>query len=148
MQPILGLVVPCFNEHEMLEETIKQLSAVLGELIEKNKISSKSCMFLVDDGSKDSTWEIIERHAIKDGMVSGVKLAGNVGHQNALMAGLEVAIKTCDATISIDADLQDDINVIELMVDKFNSGVDIVYGVRDSRESDSFFKKNSALMFY
>ena len=148
MQPILGLVVPCFNEHEMLEETIKQLSAVLGELIEKNKISSKSCMFLVDDGSKDSTWEIIERLAIKDGMVSGVKLAGNVGHQNALMAGLEVAVKTCDATISIDADLQDDINVIELMVDKFNSGVDIVYGVRDSRESDSFFKKNSALMFY
>lgn len=146
--PRLGIVVPCFNEQEMLDVTIRQLSAVLDGLIEKNKISSNSCVILVDDGSKDSTWDIISHNAKANESVCGIKLAGNVGHQNALMAGLSEAIKFCDVTISIDADLQDDVNVIEAMIDKFNSGIDIVYGVRDSRATDTFFKKNSALMFY
>ncbi len=146
--PVLGIVVPCYNEQEMLETTIRQLSAVISGLVDKNKVADSSCMILVDDGSRDATWDIISKHAAETSVVCGVKLAGNVGHQNALIAGLTTAVEFCDVTISIDADLQDDINVIEQMVDKYLSGTDIVYGVRDSRATDTFFKKNSALMFY
>ena len=146
--PVLGIVVPCYNEQEMLETTIRQLSAVISGLVDKNKVADSSCMILVDDGSRDATWDIISKHAAETSVVCGVKLAGNVGHQNALIAGLTAAVEFCDVTISIDADLQDDINVIEQMVDKYLSGTDIVYGVRDSRATDTFFKKNSALMFY
>lgn len=146
--PILGIVVPCYNEQEMLETTIRQLSAVISSLTDKGKVADSSCIILVDDGSRDATWSIITEHAAKDNHVCGVKLAGNVGHQNALIAGLSTAKQICDVTISIDADLQDDINVIESMVDKYAQGADIVYGVRDSRATDTFFKKNSALMFY
>lgn len=148
MSSILGIVVPCYNEQEVLKNTINKLSDVLKSLIDKGKISEASRMYLVDDGSKDATWEIIDMYSRTDGYVCGVKLAGNVGHQNALIAGLTTAVKTCDALISIDADLQDDTTVIEKMVDKFNTGIDIVYGVRSSRETDTFFKRNSALMFY
>ena len=146
--PVLGIVVPCYNEQEMLETTIQQLSAVISGLVDKNKVADSSCIILVDDGSRDATWDIISKHAAETSVVCGVKLAGNVGHQNALIAGLTAAVEFCDVTISIDADLQDDINVIEQMVDKYLSGTDIVYGVRDSRATDTFFKKNSALMFY
>ena len=145
--PVLGIVVPCYNEQEMLETTIRQLSAVISGLVDKNKVADSSCMILVDDGSRDATWDIISKHAAETSVVCGVKLAGNVGHQNALIAGLTAAVEFCDVTISIDADLQDDINVIEQMVDKYLSGTDIVYGVRDSRATDTFFTKNAALMF-
>lgn len=148
MQPILGLVVPCYNEQEVLKDTITHLSALLAGMAEKGIISSKSKIFCVDDGSKDSTWEIIRSESATNPVVCGVKLSGNKGHQNALIAGLSVAIDMCDVTISIDADLQDDTAVIETMVDKYIAGADIVYGVRDSRATDSFFKKNSALLFY
>lgn len=147
-KPILGLVIPCYNEQEVLQETAKQLSAVINGMIDAGMIAENSKMFCVDDGSKDSTWNIIETLAKSNSMVSGIKLAGNVGHQNALMAGLTVAVENCDVTISIDADLQDDIDVIKDMVQKYLNGADIVYGVRDSRKTDTFFKKNSALMFY
>lgn len=148
MSTILGIVVPCFNEQEVLTDTIGKLSEVMRLLIGKGKISEQSRMFLVDDGSRDATWEIIDKQAKNGSLVCGVKLAGNVGHQNALIAGLQTAVKYCDAMISIDADLQDDIAVIENMVDKYNAGIDIVYGVRSSRETDTFFKRTTALMFY
>lgn len=148
MQPILGIVVPCYNEQEMLEETSQKLSNVIHRLSGKGLVSPESRIYFVDDGSKDSTWNIIESKSLSDKIFCGIKLAGNVGHQNALIAGLATAVKACDAIISIDADLQDDTDVIEEMVVKFRSGVDIVYGVRESRASDTFFKKNSALFFY
>lgn len=148
MQPILGIVVPCYNEQEMLEETSRKLSDVIHGLSDKGLVSPESRIYFVDDGSKDSTWSIIERKSLSDKIFCGIKLAGNVGHQNALIAGLATAVKACDAIISIDADLQDDTDVIEEMVIKFRSGIDIVYGVRESRASDTFFKKNSALFFY
>lgn len=148
MQPILGIIVPCYNEQEVLNETIQQLSGIIRMLAGKNMISTESKLFLVDDGSKDATWDIIERASHSGNPVCGVKLAGNAGHQNALLAGLTAAVGICDAMISIDADLQDDINVIGEMVQKYLDGNDIVYGVRESRESDTFFKKNSALLFY
>nr|CDL66676.1 unnamed protein product [uncultured bacterium] len=112
-KPILGLVIPCYNEQEVLQETAKQLSAVINGMIDAGMIAENSKMFCVDDGSKDSTWNLIETLAKSNSMVSGIKLAGNVGHQNALMAGLTVAVENCDVTISIDADLQDDIDVIK-----------------------------------
>ena len=148
MQPILGLVIPCYNEQEVLHSTIQQLSDVLQSLVAEELISPKSKLFFVDDGSRDATWTIIETSSKSLPVVNGIKLAGNVGHQNALMAGLTVATPYCDALISIDADLQDDTNVIRDMVLKFINGTDIVYGVRQSRETDTFFKKNSALFFY
>lgn len=148
MQPILGFVVPCYNEQEVLDDTITQLSELLASLCLKNMISLESKILLVDDGSKDSTWSIIESYALIKKHVCGIKLSGNVGHQNALIAGLTVAVKCCDIIISIDADLQDDINVVEQMIEKYKAGNDIVYGVRESRSTDTFFKRQSALMFY
>lgn len=145
----LGIVVPCYNEEPMLELSSEGLRAVLNDLIEKKKVAEDSFILFVNDGSKDRTWELIEKeHEKYPVMVKGVKLAGNVGHQYALTAGLNTAKDMCDVTVSIDADLQDDVNVIEEMIDKFHAGNDIVYGVRNKRETDTFFKRTTALMFY
>lgn len=148
MQPTLGIVVPCYNEQEVLHDTIKELIRVIDSLIEKNLASASSKIFFVDDGSRDATWSLIEQATKSQKYVCGVKLAGNVGHQNALIAGLTAATDFCDVMISIDADLQDDVDVIEGMMVKYAQGSDIVYGVRKSRDTDTFFKKNSALLFY
>ena len=144
----LSIVVPCYNEEPVLRETTVRLSAVLNSLVEKRKISSDSFILYVNDGSRDMTWAIIESLHDKNPYVKGLNLAGNVGHQNALMAGLMTAKGYADVLVSIDADLQDDVSVIEEMVDRYKEGYDIVYGVRSSRDSDTFFKKNTALAFY
>ena len=143
----LCIVIPCYNEEEVLPETIRQLTAVMDRLKASGKITAGRLLF-VDDGSKDRTWELIATHAQPGSWVGGLKLAHNEGHQGALMAGLEWAAAHSDAAVSIDADLQDDVNAIEEMVDRFNEGADIVYGVRKARETDTWFKKNTALAFY
>ena len=144
----LAIVVPCYNEEEVLQLASKTLRDVLDLLIEKGKIAADSFILFVNDGSKDRTWELIEKEHAQYAQVRGLKLAGNVGHQNALRSGLLTAMDMCDVTVSIDADLQDDVNVIEEMVDKFHEGKDIVYGVRSSRKKDSFFKRSTAQGFY
>ena len=144
----LAIVVPCYNEEEVLSDSVEKLSATLSDLINKKKISENSFMLLVDDGSKDKTWDIIEEEHNSNKYVKGLKLAGNVGHQNALLAGLMRAKEIADITVSIDADLQDDVAVIEEMVDLSDSGCDIVYGVRSERKTDSFFKRTTAQGFY
>ncbi len=145
---ILSIVVPCYNEEEMLPITFEELSKKLEELIQKGKISPDSFMLCVDDGSKDKTWELIEKESAKNKYVKGLKLAGNVGHQFALTAGLIKAKDISDISISIDADLQDDIDVFEQMVDLYHDGCDIVYGVRNKRKTDTFFKRFTAQSFY
>lgn len=144
----LAIVVPCYNEEEALSFSITELKRILDELHKKEKISADSFLLLVDDGSKDRTWEIIEQSNKEDKQVFGLKLAGNVGHQYALTAGLMEAGKLADMIISIDADLQDDTAVIEDMIDKYHEGKDIVYGVRNDRKKDSFFKRTTAQGFY
>lgn len=144
----LAIVVPCYNEEEMLPLTTKELTDVLSDLITKQKIAQDSYILYVDDGSKDSTWELIRKFHEEEKKVFGLKLAGNVGHQNALTAGMLNAMEHADIMISIDADLQDDTAVMEEMVDKFHEGKDIVYGVRNDRKKDSFFKRTTAQMFY
>ncbi|MBQ7956181.1 MAG: glycosyltransferase family 2 protein [Lachnospiraceae bacterium] len=145
----LAIVVPCYNEEEVLEIASKALREVLEDLIKKEKIAQDSFILFVNDGSKDRTWELIEQeHAKYPVQVKGVKLAGNVGHQFALTAGLITAKDMSDVTVSIDADLQDDVNVIEEMIDKFHAGNDIVYGVRSERKTDTFFKRVTAQGFY
>ena len=144
----LAIVVPCYNEEEMLKLSSEVLRGVLNDLIEKNKISEDSFVLFVDDGSKDTTWtKIEEEHAVYS-QIKGLKLTGNVGHQFALTAGLMAAKDMADVTVSIDADLQDDTAVIEDMIDKFHEGCEIVYGVRSDRSTDSFFKRTTAQMFY
>lgn len=145
----LGIVVPCYNEEEVFPISAPALRGVLDDLVAKGKISEDSFVMFVNDGSKDRTWELIEEeHEKFPTQVFGVKLAGNVGHQYALTAGLITAKDFCDVTVSIDADLQDDVNVIEEMIDKYHEGCDIVYGVRSSRKTDSFFKRTTAQGFY
>jgi glycosyltransferase involved in cell wall biosynthesis len=145
----LGIVVPCYNEEEVLKIASAALREVLADLIQKGKIAEDSFILFVNDGSKDRTWELIEEeHKAHPVQVRGVKLAGNVGHQFALTAGLITAKDMCDVTVSIDADLQDDVNVIEEMIDKFHEGCDIVYGVRKERKTDTFFKRTTAQGFY
>lgn len=145
----LAIVVPCYNEEEVLKLASEALRRVLEDLVGKKKISEDSFVMFVNDGSSDRTWELIEEeHAAYPSRISGVKLAGNVGHQFALTAGLLTAKDMSDMVISIDADLQDDVNVIEEMVDKFHGGNDIVYGVRKERKTDTFFKRTSAQAFY
>lgn len=145
---ILSIVVPCYNETEVLRETTTRLTQVLQRLVEAGKVSAKSFVLYVNDGSKDNTWELITELYKSNKYIYGLNLAGNVGHQNALMAGLLTAKEMSDICISIDADLQDDVKVIETMVDKHLEGFDIVYGVRKSRKTDTFIKRNSALGFY
>jgi glycosyltransferase involved in cell wall biosynthesis len=144
----LALVVPCYNEEEVLEISAKELKRVLADLIQKGKIAEDSFVLFVNDGSKDKTWELIEKEHAESPMICGLKLAGNVGHQFALTAGLIAAKDISDMTISIDADLQDDTAVIEEMVDKYHEGKDIVYGVRNDRKKDSWFKRTTAQGFY
>ena len=144
----LALVVPCYNEEAVIQISSEALRGVLSDLIQKNKIAEDSFVLFVDDGSKDKTWELIEQEHKQYDSVKGLKLAANVGHQFALTAGLIVAKDISDVTVSIDADLQDDVNVIEEMIDKFHDGNDIVYGVRNDRSSDSFFKRFTAQSFY
>ncbi len=144
----LYMVVPCYNEEEVLEETTRQLVPKIHELMEKGKISKNSRILYVNDGSKDQTWPIISKLYGEYDCVSGLNLSRNRGHQNAVLAGLMYAKDYCDAAISMDADLQDDINAIDKMVDKFNEGMDVVYGVRSSRKKDTFFKRFTAEGFY
>lgn len=145
----LAIVVPCYNEEPVLKIASEALRGVLEDLIDKQKIASDSFILFVNDGSKDRTWALIEEeHQLYPDRVRGVKLAGNVGHQFALTAGLITAMDMCDVTVSIDADLQDDIKVIEEMVDKYREGKDIVYGVRKERKTDTFFKRTTAQGFY
>lgn len=144
----LIIVVPCYNEEEILPYSIEKLTGIIKNLIEKAKIASNSGILFVNDGSRDRTWEIIQNEYAKNPYVYGLGLAGNVGHQNALFAGLQTAAEICDFSISIDADLQDDIEVIEQMVDEYLSGADIVYGVRSERKTDTFFKRFTAQSFY
>lgn len=142
------MVIPCYNEEEVLDETTSRLVPKLKGLIELGKISDRSRILYVNDGSKDQTWKIISRLYKEYDIVSGVNLSRNRGHQNAVLAGLMYAKDHCDAAISMDADLQDDINAIDEMVDKFNEGAEVVYGVRSSRKKDTFFKKFTAEGFY
>ena len=144
----LMIVVPCYNEEEILPYSTEKLTEVIKNLIKKSKIASNSGILFVNDGSKDKTWEIIQNEYVRNPYVYGLGLAGNVGHQNALFAGLQTAAEICDFSISIDADLQDDIEVIEQMVDEYLSGADIVYGVRSERKTDTFFKRFTAQSFY
>ncbi|MFN7676889.1 glycosyltransferase family 2 protein [Flavobacterium sp.] len=147
-KPIIGIVSPCYNEALVLPETAAQLNEIIQDLVLRNIISGKSFALFVDDGSKDNTWNCIEELAAELIHVKGLKLAGNVGHQKALLAGLLTFKEEADALISIDADLQDDVRVIEKMILKFISGTDVVFGVRKERVTDTFFKRNTALFFY
>lgn len=147
-EPILYMVIPCYNEEEVLEETTRQLKIKLESLIKEKKISNKSKVMYVNDGSKDKTWEIIKDINKKDKLFTGVSLSRNRGHQNALLGGLMTAKNYADIVISMDADLQDDIGAIDGMIEKYKEGCDIVYGVRSSRKKDSFFKKVTAEGFY
>lgn len=148
MRPILYVVIPCYNEEEVLPETSKRLTEKMRFLIDQGKISDKSKIALVNDGSKDRTWEIIRGLHEQDDLFSGISLSKNMGHQNALLAGLMTVKEHADVVISMDADLQDDINAIDEMIDKYNAGCDIVYGVRGGRKTDSFFKRFTAEGFY
>ena len=146
--PILYFVVPCFNEQEALPMSHGRLYQLLGDMKEQNLIAEGSKLLYVDDGSRDDTWEIIQKLSQENNAVAGVKLSCNSGHQNALMAGLAAAVEHSDITVSIDADLQDDINVIPQMVGRYMEGCDIVFGVRRERKSDTWFKRNTARVFY
>ena len=145
---ILYMVIPCYNEQAVLLETSKQLKEKIEQLIQKKKIDKKSKIMFVDDGSSDYTWNLISDFCQENSLFSGVKLSRNKGHQNALLAGLMIAREKADIVISMDADLQDDIGVIEKMVDQNKEGYEIVYGVRSSRKKDHFFKRFTAQSFY
>lgn len=147
-EPILYIVIPCYNEKEVLVETTKRLNLKLKNLINKNIISKLSKVMYVNDGSTDNTWDLIASISSENDLFTGISLTRNVGHQNALLAGLMTAKEKADFVISMDADLQDDINAIDEMITKYLDGNEIVYGVRNSRKKDSLFKKTSALCFY
>jgi len=146
--PVLYLVVPCYNEQEVLTDTAEKLAHKLTQLIDAGKISERSRIAFVNDGSSDCTWEIIRAYTERSALFSGINLAHNEGHQNALLAGLMTVLPYADVTISMDADLQDDINAVNAMLEKYAAGVNIVYGVRASRSSDTFFKRFTAESFY
>lgn len=145
--PVLAVVVPCFNEQEVLLETANRLGTLIDDLVAKDEVAPESAIWFVDDGSKDRTWLLIEQLATAPGSrVNGIKLSRNRGHQAALLAGLMTA--EGDALVSVDADLQDDLSVIPAMVEKFRAGTDIVYGVRTERGTDSYFKRVTAESYY
>ncbi len=144
----LYVVIPCYNEEEVLPETAKRLRAKMNALMNDGKIAKNSRVALVNDGSGDRTWEIIERLHGEDPLFSGINLSRNRGHQNALLAGMMTVMDRADMVISMDADLQDDIDAMDAMIDKYLSGVDIVYGVRSGRKKDTFFKRATAEGFY
>lgn len=147
-EEILYVVVPCYNEEEVLTETTKRLKEKLENLIKDKKISNKSRVMYINDGSKDNTWNLIEEISNKENLFTGISLSRNRGHQNALFAGLMTAKNYADIVISMDADLQDDINAIDEMIEKYNNGAQIVYGVRSSRKKDTAFKRITAEGFY
>jgi glycosyltransferase involved in cell wall biosynthesis len=147
-KPVLTIVVPCYNEEEVLPETVKQLGFVIDNLIQDKLVAKASTILFVDDGSKDRTWSLIERFHLSHAAVTGLKLAKNAGHQSALLAGLLTAKTYSDCVVSIDADLQDDIMAIREFVVKYHEGYEIVYGVREKRDSDTFFKRATAQGFY
>ena len=144
----MAIVVPCYNEEEVFEDTAKQLTDLLEDLTERGKISPDSYLLFVNDGSTDRTWEFMRREFERNNRVDALNLSANVGHQNALLAGLSAVCGRCDIAVSIDADLQDDIGVMEQMIDKHEAGADIVYGVRKERKTDTFFKCFTAQAFY
>lgn len=144
----LSIVVPCYNEQDVLPDTTNKLTGLLDKLVRSGRVSGDSFILYVDDGSSDETWKLITSYSGRHDNVQGLKLAGNVGHQNALLAGLMTVKNEVDAAISIDADLQDDISVIGDMVEKYTNGCDIVYGVRSARNTDTFFKRFTAESFY
>lgn len=148
MKDILYIVVPCYNEEEALPETARQLKIKMDSLLEKGEISPQSRVVFVNDGSLDRTWELIEKLHSEDPLFSGINLSRNRGHQNALLAGLMTVRSYADAVISMDADLQDDINAVDEMLRLYKQGIDIVYGVRKKREKDTFFKRTTAKAFY
>ncbi len=144
----LYIVVPCYNEQEVLPETSKRLKKKMTDLMEKGIVDSESRIMFVDDGSRDQTWSLISELAKEDAIFAGVKLSRNQGHQNALLAGLMTAKQYADCVISMDADLQDDIDAVDAFLQKFADGNDVVYGVRSSRKTDSAFKRITAQGFY
>ena len=146
--PILYIVIPCYNEEQVLPITSKLFLEELNDLISKNKISNDSRIMFVNDGSKDTTWNIIKRLSQEDNHFIGVCQSRNRGHQNAVLAGLMESIDQCDITISIDCDGQDDIKAMEAMVDAYANGAEVVYGVRSKRDTDTFFKRFTAESFY
>lgn len=148
MKPILYVIIPCYNEEEVLEVTCGIFIDEIKELIDKNKISENSRIIYVDDGSKDKTWNIITRLAEDNRCIKGMRLSRNRGHQNAVLAGLLESKDACDISITIDCDGQDDIHAMEDMVDAYNDGADIVYGVRSDRSTDTFFKRFTAETYY
>ena len=145
---ILAIVVPCYNEEEILNNSISILRDKIIDLIKRHDISEKSYLLLIDDGSSDNTWNIIQKHTEKSSRIKGIKLSKNQGHQYALLSGINYVEDKCNCLISLDADLQDDINTIDEMIEKFNNGYEIVYGVRSNRETDTFFKKFTAETYY
>jgi glycosyltransferase involved in cell wall biosynthesis len=147
-KPVLYIVVPCYNEEKVLKVTAPLFLSKVKELIAKSKISNKSRILFVNDGSRDSTFEIIKELSSEERFIEGISLSRNRGHQNALLAGLMYAKDRCDITISIDCDGQDDIDAIDKMVDEYLSGSEIVYGVRNDRKTDTFFKRGTAHFFY
>ena len=146
--PTLFIVIPCYNEQEALPITARRLTALTDDMLSKELIDPASRIVLVDDGSKDGTWQVISGLHAADNRFEGVKLAHNAGHMNALWAGMTLAADRCDCVISIDADLQDDVNAMRGMLEKYLSGADVVYGVRASRETDTWFKRTTAQCFY
>jgi len=148
MRDRLAIVVPCYNEEEVLPMSIETLMDTLSRMISEHKIAPNSFLLFVNDGSRDKTWTILKEAYTGYDNIFAIQLARNVGHQNALLAGLCMAKEHADMVVSIDADLQDDVNAIGEMVDAYRDGCDIVYGVRSSRKKDSFFKRQSAQMFY
>lgn len=148
MQPVLTIVVPCYNEEAVLPMTAPRFLEKIEQLVREGKIADQSTVAFVDDGSTDQTWELIQQLAQENRRYQGLKLSRNRGHQNALLAGLMELRKTCDITISIDADGQDDINAMDEMVVAYQDGCEIVYGVRKKRETDTFFKRTTAQGFY
>lgn len=147
-KPVVTLVVPCYNEEEILPHTIDVLHILIKEYIDDELISDRSRILFVDDGSSDSTWQLIYKGSIDTEYIRGLKLARNAGHQNALLAGLFSAKMVSDCVISLDADLQDDVSVIRVFIEKFKEGYEVVYGVRRNRDTDTFFKKFTAQGFY
>lgn len=148
MPPVLYIVVPCYNEEEALPITSESFLAEIETLINKEKISPESRVLFVNDGSNDGTWDIITELSERDEHFIGISLSRNQGHQNALLAGLTEAKNNCDITVSIDCDGQDDISAVEKMIDEYMNGSEVVYGVRSSRDSDTFFKRFTAESFY
>lgn len=144
----LMVVIPCYNEEEVLHETARRLEDKMAALVQKGYCDEKSRVLFVDDGSKDRTWELISEIHEKNPLFEGLKLSRNRGHQNALLAGLMTAKERCDVSISMDADLQDDMDAMDRFLEEYQTGCDIVYGVRNKRETDTFFKRQTALGFY